>query len=145
MTPLWRPFEKLSRAAADTQCCYLPQKPRHRPPQVPLRSRGSHHSPGGSCRPRGKHRKRRSSQALACPWSCQGCVSPPCLMDTSLPVCTLAPLTASKAQPSHEGPQPRDPWMPVLPAQGSYGPAGRPGPWTFLTWGCRALQGHPLP
>lgn len=90
--------------------------------------------PEGAADPRGKHGKRRSSQALACPWSCQGCVSPPCLMDTSLPVCTLAPLTASKAQPSHEGPQPRGPaWMPVLPAQGSYGPAGRPGPWTFLT------------
>ena len=95
---------------------------------------------------RGKHEKRRSSQALACPWSCQGWVSPPCLVDTGLPVCTLALLTASRAQLSHEGPQPRGPaWMPVLPAQGTYGPAGRLGPWTVPTWGCRALQGHPLP
>ena len=146
MTPLWRPFEKLSRAAADTQSCRLLRKPHHRPPQVPPGQGAPVTVPGEDTDLQGKHEKRRSSQALACPWSYQSWVSPPCLVDTGLPVCTLALLTASRAQLSHEGPQPKGPaWMPVLPAQGTYGPAGHPRPWTFPTWGCRALQGHPLP
>ena len=143
----WRPFEKLSRAVADTQSCrlcvnHVTAAHRFPPGQgAPVTVPGGLQTRKGSTRGDTPARSlpvlgaARAGSALPASWT---------------PACCLQRLHAgpahgiwSPAQP--QGPAAQGPCLDApLPAQGSCRPVGHPGPWTFPTWGCRALQGHPL-
>ena len=147
----WRPFEKLSRAVADTQSCRILGKPRHCCPQVPPGSGGSCDSPGGVCRPAGE-----APEATLQPGPCLS-LERPGLGRPSLPhghlhaVCSTCTLSAASARwPSSQRLEP----SPATRACGPGALPGRPPACPGQLWASGTprsldlpdlgLQGHPL-
>lgn len=110
----WRPFEKLSRAVADTQSCRLCVNHVTAAHRFPPGQGAPVTVPGGAADPQGKHQRQHSSQVLACPWSSQGWVGPPCLVDT----CMLSAASARWPSSRHLEPS---------PATRACGPGALPG------------------